>query len=106
MGRRFVDAIWIKQRMQAKDDRGARDLAAQQRRVNVGRRAVLPSEILPYASVEIVRVPPEIPTPIAPADVAPAPRPPSRCVGRHWWYWIGPSLLKCKRCGAAKRAEK
>jgi len=36
-----------------------------------------------------------------PVDLTPA-----RCVGRHWWYWIGPSLLKCKRCGYVKRAEK
>jgi hypothetical protein len=55
MGRRFVDAIWIRQRMQAKDDRYAREAAAQRR--NAGRLAFLPAEVLPYAAVEIVHVP-------------------------------------------------
>jgi len=56
MGRRFVDALWIRQRMQAKDDRYAREAAAQRRR-NAGRLAVLPADVVPYAAVEIVRVP-------------------------------------------------
>lgn len=28
------------------------------------------------------------------------------CYGKHWWYWVRPMVLKCKRCGRIKRAEK
>jgi len=67
---RFVDAVWILQRMDARDARVARE---QQRRE--ARRALgLAPERVPYASVEIVRVdgtvetrwtdtPPAAPTP-------------------------------------------
>ena len=55
--RRFVDMSVIQRRMQRKDDRCARELAAQQRRLNTGRLAFLPADVVPYAAVEIVRVP-------------------------------------------------
>lgn len=24
----------------------------------------------------------------------------------HWWYWVLPSVLKCKRCGRLKYADR
>jgi hypothetical protein len=55
--RRFVDAIWIRQRMQATDDRYAREAAERQRRRDSDRLAFLPTDGVAYASVEIIRVP-------------------------------------------------
>jgi len=28
------------------------------------------------------------------------------CGHRHWWYWIRPRVLRCKRCGELKRSER
>jgi hypothetical protein len=46
MGRRFVDGIWIRQRMQAKDDRIAR----------ATRVPLLQPDVVPFVDVEIVPV--------------------------------------------------
>jgi hypothetical protein len=29
---------------------------------------------------------------------------PGPCFGRHWWFYIRPTILKCKRCGLVKYA--
>lgn len=50
MGRKFVDGIWIRSRMNLSD---ARHEAAQRRRLP----AILQAEAVPFASVEIIRVP-------------------------------------------------
>jgi len=67
---RFVDAVWILQRMDERDARVARELRHREARRALG----LQPEVVPYASVEIVRVdgtvealwtdtPPSAPTP-------------------------------------------
>jgi hypothetical protein len=28
------------------------------------------------------------------------------CLTKHWWYYVRPRVLKCKRCGALKTAER
>jgi hypothetical protein len=48
MGRRFVDGIWIRQRMQAKDDRIARATRA--------RVPLLQPDVVPFVDVAIVPV--------------------------------------------------
>ena len=68
MGRRFVDAIWIRQRMQAKDDRCARELRARQAVVTVAIVPVTPdAPLTPIVDVTLVPVcawcPDFVPTP-------------------------------------------
>jgi hypothetical protein len=49
---RLVDACWIRQRMDQKDARVAREMRARAARRALG----LEPEVVPYASVEIIRV--------------------------------------------------
>jgi len=67
MGRRFVDAIWIRQRMQAKDDRCARELRARQRAVVAVAIVPVTPALTPIVDVALVPVcawcPDFVPTP-------------------------------------------
>lgn len=64
MGRRFVDAIWIRQRMNLRD---ARVQAEARRRVP----AILQAERVPFVEVEIVRVPADPNAPIVEITLVP-----------------------------------
>lgn len=64
MGRKFVDAIWIRSRMNLSD---ARHEAALRTR----RPAILQPEVVPFVEVEIVRVPADPQAPIVEVALVP-----------------------------------
>jgi hypothetical protein len=74
----------------------------------VSRPKFLAPERVPFVEVEVVRVGVDTSGTVRPfVDVELRPKPADQpCTPRCWWDWVRPSVLKCRRCGRLKIAER